>query len=165
MAIQRGARVPDVTLRRVGPEGVEEVTTGNWLAGRRVVLFAVPGAFTSTCSDVHLPGFVAQRDAFLAAGIDAVACTAVNDASVLGAWGRSTGALDHLAMLADGNGDLARALGLEVDLSRFGMGVRSKRWAAVIDDGVVTYLGVEDGPEVSVSGAEAVLAALTAARD
>lgn len=160
MTVAVGDRLPVVRLDTWTESGGRQAVTDAFFAGRRLVLFAVPGAFTSTCSEVHLPGFLARADDIKALGVDEVVCTAVNDVDVLAAWGRASSAADHITMLADGSGDLARALGLELDLSAFGMGIRSRRYAAVIDDGVVKYLGVEPGREVGVSGAEAVLAAL-----
>lgn len=162
MTISQGDRIPAVELKQMTAEGIEPVLLEQFCAGRKVVLFAVPGAFTPTCSDTHLPGFVVNVDALRARGVAEVACTAVNDLFVLHAWGQATGGGEHLTLLADGNGDLAQALGLELDGSGFGMGLRSRRYAAVIDDGVVVYLGVEPGREVGVSSAEAVLAALDA---
>ena len=163
-SVAKGDRVPDVRLQLSTAEGSSTVGSREFLAGRRVVLFAVPGAFTATCSETHLPGFLALADDIKAQGVDEVVCTAVNDAAVLGAWARATGAAEHIVMLADGSGDLARAMGLELDGRGFGLGMRSRRYAAVINDGVVEYLGVEPGREVGVSSAEAVLAALRAAR-
>jgi peroxiredoxin len=160
MPIAIGDRVPDVEVQQMTPEGVRSLRTADYFADRRVVLFAVPGAFTPTCSDAHLPGFLVQVDALRARGADVVACTAVNDAFVLAAWAKLTGAAGYIDMLADGNADFARALGLDKDSSGYGMGRRSKRYAAVVDDGVVTYLGVESGGGVGVSGADAVLGAL-----
>jgi peroxiredoxin len=125
-----------------------------------VVLFAVPGAFTPTCSDVHLPGFVSHLDELSAKGVDTVACLAVNDPFVMGAWQKQREIPESLKLLSDGNGDFVEALGLVLDASRFGMGKRSRRFAMVVDDGVVSYLGVEPGGEVGVSGAAAVLESL-----
>lgn len=160
--IAEGERLPDVGVDLWTAEGGKRVTTGDFFAGKKIALFAVPGAFTLTCSEIHLPGFLVRADDIRAQGVDDVVCTAVNDVAVLGAWARATGATDHITMLADGNGDLARALGLELDGRGFGAGMRSRRYAAVVNDGVVEYLGVEFGREVGVSSAEAVLAALQA---
>ena len=160
MPIAVGDRIPSTQLSRLVDGRVSAISTDDFFAGRRVALFAVPGAFTPTCSDAHLPGFLAHVDDLEANGVDLVACTAVNDAFVMEAWARVTGAENRIVMLADGSGDLARALGLELDASRFGMGSRSRRYAAIVVDGVVEYLGVEYGREVGVSSAEAVLAAL-----
>ena len=160
MAIAVGDRIPDVKLRTVTDEGIREVSTGDLCRGKKVVLFGVPGAFTGTCSTKHLPGFVELADEIKGRGVDVVACTAVNDIHVLRAWGRehSTGA--KIELLADGNGDLARAMGLEIDLSSAVLGIRSKRYAAIVEDGVIRYLAVDVPGEVTGSGAAAVLRAL-----
>lgn len=160
MTIEIGDRIPEVTLKTATSDGVRDVSTAELFSGKKVVLFAVPGAFTPTCSDTHLPGFLARADEIKAKGADTIACIAMHDAFVMAAWGRDRGALEDILMLADGNGELTRALGLDLDLTRFGMGERSSRYAAIVDDGVVRMLGVETGPGVGVSGAEAVLAAL-----
>ena len=148
MTIEIGDRLPSVELIRPTADGVERTTTDEFFRGRRVALFAVPGAFTQTCSETHLPGFLVRADDLAASGVDEIACTAVNDASVLAAWGRASGSDGFITMLADGNGELARALGLELDGTAFGMGMRSRRYAAVINDGLIEYLGVETGPGV-----------------
>ncbi|MFQ5524869.1 MAG: peroxiredoxin [Thermoanaerobaculia bacterium] len=163
MTFATGSSIPDVTLRRKTAEGVEPVSTLEFFAARTVVLFAVPGAFTPACSDVHLPGFLASADALREAGVDELACVAVNDAFVMDAWGRDRGAAECVSFLADGNGELADGLGLALDLSAIGLGVRSRRYAAVVRDGVVEYLGVEPGREIGVSSAEAVLEHLRSA--
>lgn len=160
--IQVGDRVPEATFGVQRADGPGTLSGGEVFGGRTVVLFGVPGAFTSTCSEVHLPGFLARADDLKATGADVVACVAVNDAEVLSAWARQRGVGEHLKMLADGNADFVRACGLDVDLSRFGMGTRSRRFAAIVVDGVVRHLAVEDGPGVSVSGAEPTLEALRA---
>ncbi|KQN03719.1 MULTISPECIES: peroxiredoxin [unclassified Sphingomonas] len=160
MTIQTGDRLPHATLAKVTPDGPDQVTTGDFFAGRTVALFAVPGAFTPTCSAKHLPGFVGQAAAFRAKGVDEIACTAVNDAFVLAAWGKANDVDARVTMLADGNGDFARALGLEVDSSAYGMGVRSKRYAMLVDDGVVRLLHVEQPGAFEVSSAEHLLASL-----
>ncbi len=157
MTIQVGERVPEVTLRRWTDDGMTTVTTSDLLDGKKVVLFAVPGAFTPTCSDTHLPGFLLKSDEIKAKGIDTIVCVAVNDPFVMASWGEALNTGDHILMLSDGNGELARAMGLELDASAVGLGQRSKRYAAVIDDGVVRYLGVEPAREVGVSSADAVL--------
>lgn len=153
MTISVGDPLPKATIVKVTDGGPQQVDTADFFAGRRVALFAVPGAFTPTCSVSHLPGFVDKADALRAKGIDEIACTAVNDAFVLAAWAKATNA-DGITMLADGNGDFARALGLTVDSSRFGMGVRSSRYAMIVDDGVVTTLEVDAPGEFRVSSAE-----------
>lgn len=159
MSISQGDAVPDVTVQmmkdgRPGPVSLSELT-----AGKKVVLFAVPGAFTPTCSLQHLPGFVSKADEIKAKGVDEIICTAVNDAFVMDAWGKSASA-DAISMVADGNGELASALGLEMDGSGFGLGTRSQRYAMVIDDGVITKLAVEAPGQFEVSSAEAILADL-----
>ena len=160
MPIQVGEKIPDVTLLTLDPNGQPRpISTGELFRGRRAVLFGVPGAFTPTCSDYHLPSFVMRKDELLAKGIEVIACTAVNDAFVLGAWSKARGA-EGIVMLADGNGELARALGLEADLSRFGLGRRTQRYAAVLEDGVVRSLHVEQPGKLEVSTADAVLAEL-----
>lgn len=161
MTIEAGSRMPRATLRRVGPSGaIEEVASDEFFAGRRVALFGVPGAFTPTCSNQHLPGFVARAEELAGAGIDAVACLAVNDAWVMEAWAKAQGAGDRVAMLADGGAELTRALGLDVDLTGIGLGVRCRRFAAVVDDGVFTHLAVEPARGLTVCAAEHLLAAL-----
>lgn len=159
MPIQIGDRIPAATLSYL-KEGVQQITTEELFAGKTVVLFSVPGAFTPTCSARHLPGFVENLDALKAKGVDAVACMAVNDAFVMDAWRNSQSVPDEIYMLADGNAGFAKALGLELDASKFGMGVRGQRFALVAKDGVVTHLHVEAPGEFKVSSAEAVLEAL-----
>lgn len=159
-AIKEGDRIPDVKLMKAGPDGMEEVQTSAFFAGRTVALFSVPGAFTPTCSAKHLPGFVEKADALKAKGVDEIACMAVNDAFVMGAWGKSAGADGKVTMLADGNAMFAKALGLDMDASGFGMGTRSQRFALVAKDGVVAKLFVEEGGAFKVSSAENMLANL-----
>jgi len=159
MTIRIGDRLPSATLSRMAKDGPQPLSTGDYFAGRKVVLFAVPGAFTPTCSAYHLPGFVENREAFRGKGVDAIACMAVNDVWVMHAWGKSAGA-DGIDMLADGNGEFTRSLGLERDSTAFGMGQRSQRFALVAEDGVVTKLMVEAPGEFRVSSAESVLASL-----
>lgn len=161
MPIAVGDRIPDVELKRMGRREPEVLQSADALGKGRVVLFGVPGAFTPTCSDQHLPGFLVRAEELRQKGVDRIACIAVNDAWVMGAWGDARGVGDEIEMLADGNGEFTRAIGLDKDLSAAGLGLRSGRYAMVLDDGVVSYLGVETGPGVSVSGAEAVLAALS----
>lgn len=160
MTIAIGERIPDLSLSTVADGAPKPISTGEVFGGKRVVLFAVPGAFTPTCSARHLPGYVEQLEALKAKGIDTVACLAVNDAFVMGAWAQSQGAPADILMLADGNAALTRALGLELDATGFGMGIRAKRFALVARDGVVEQLWVEAPGEFKVSAAEAVLAAL-----
>lgn len=157
MAISVGDRIPQVTLRTMTDGGPEAVESGEALGKGKVVLFAVPGAFTPTCSDHHLPGFVLRADDLAAKGVDRVACIAVNDAFVMGAWGDAQDAGGKVLMLADGNGEFTAEVGLEMDGSGFGLGTRSRRYAAIIDDGVVTHLMVEAAPGVDVSSVDSVL--------
>jgi peroxiredoxin len=161
MTIQAGDRIPDATLNTFRDGGVQPVTTKDLFDGRKVVLFAVPGAFTPTCSARHLPGYVDQLASFRERGID-VACVSVNDAFVMDAWRKSQDVPADITMLADGNGDFARALGLELDATKFGMGHRSKRFALYAEDGVVKQLHVEAPGEFKVSSAEHVLEQLNA---
>lgn len=160
MTIAVGEKIPDVKLTMMTSEGIKGVQSTDVLGSGRVVLFAVPGAFTPTCSDHHLPGFVVRADDLKAKGVDTIACVAVNDVWVMGAWGQSQNVGNSIVMLADGNGDFAAAMGLDVDLGGVGLGRRSQRYAAIIDDGVVTKLMVEPGPGLNASSAEEVLAAL-----
>jgi peroxiredoxin len=158
MSIQIGDRIPQATLN-VLKDGVQAVNTDEIFGGKNLVLFSVPGAFTPTCSAKHLPGFIDKLDEFKARGIE-VACMSVNDAFVMGAWAKSQNVPSELIMLADGNGAFAKSMGLEMDATAFGMGVRSKRFALYAEDGVVRKLYVEAPGEFKVSSAEAVLAAL-----
>ena len=160
MTIKTGDKIPDVEVRTMGPEGPQSVRTGEVLGEGRVVLFAVPGAFTPGCSKIHLPGFVSNADELLGKGVDRIACIAVNDAWVMQAWGESQGVGDKILMLGDGNGEFAKAMGLEFDGGGIGLGLRSRRYAAIIDDGVVTQLDVEEKPGVDVSSCESVLSKL-----
>ena len=157
--ISEGDTIPDVQLMRAGPDGPEPVGTHAVMGQGRTVLFAVPGAFTPTCSARHLPGYVDHASDFKAKGVDRIVCTSVNDAFVMGAWGEASGA-DGIVMLADGNAEFAEAMGLTMDGSGFGMGTRSKRYAAVIEDGKVAHLFVEEGGGFGVSSAEEVLSKL-----
>ncbi len=160
MSIKIGDSIPDVTLTRMGAQGPEAVITGELFGGKKVVLFALPGAFTPTCSAQHLPGFVAHAAAIRAKGVDDVACLSVNDAFVMDAWGAAHGAGGKVTMLGDGNADFTNAVGLGQDRSDRGMGLRSQRYAMIVEDGVVTALEVEPAPALDVSKAEAVLALL-----
>ena len=159
MTITVGDTIPSATLTKVTPDGPDQVSTDDFFRGRTVALFAVPGAFTPTCSARHLPGFVEKRDALAAKGVDEVACTSVNDAFVMGAWAKSQEA-EGITMLADGNGDFAKAVGLTMDGSKFGMGLRSQRYSFVAKDGVVEKLNVEAGGDFKVSSADYMLAQL-----
>lgn len=159
MTITVGDTLPSATLVKVTPDGPDQVSATDFFAGRTVALFAVPGAFTPTCSAKHLPGFVEKRDELKAKGVDEIACTSVNDAFVMGAWAKSADA-DGITMLADGNGDFAEALGLTMDGSKFGMGKRSQRYTMLVEDGVVKQLHVEAPGEFKVSSAEYLLGEL-----
>ncbi len=159
MTIKVGDKIPATNLNEMTSNGPAAVATEELFAGKKVVLFSVPGAFTPTCSAKHLPGFVNHADEILAKGVDAIVCVSVNDVFVMHAWSKSANA-DKLHMLADGNGDFAKALGLELDARGFGMGQRSQRFALIADDGVVTDLFVEAAGEFRVSSAEHVLSAL-----
>ena len=160
MTIQVGDSIPSAKLMQATAEGPKEVSTEELFAGKTVVLFGVPGAFTPTCSAKHLPGFVTQYDALKAKGADVVACMAVNDAFVMGAWGKDQGVGDKVVMLADGSADFTKKLGLELDLTARGLGVRSQRFALVAKNGKVTHIGVEAPGAFEVSKAEAILGAL-----
>lgn len=157
MAIQVGDRIPTVTLKATD---MSDVKTDKLFRGKRVVLFSVTGAYTPTCSNQHLSGYVTNADAIRAKGVDDIICMAVNDAYVLGAWSREHDAGGKVRLVADGNGDLTKALGLGFDGSAIGFGLRCQRFAAIVDDGTVTRIAVEDGPAFDVSSAEAILAAL-----
>jgi peroxiredoxin len=159
MPIKVGDRIPDAVLTVMSEHGPQPLPTPAYFAGRKIVLFSVPGAFTPTCSAKHLPGFIEHASEFLQRGVDAIACMAVNDVYVMNAWGKSAKA-DAIDMLADGNGEFAAALGLEMDATAFAMGHRSKRFALVADDGVITGLFVEAPGEFRVSSAEHVLSQL-----
>jgi len=160
MTIQVGDRIPETMFVKVTEEGPEQVDSESYFAGRRVALFSVPGAFTPTCSAKHLPGFVEKADEIKAKGVDEIACTAVNDAFVMGAWGKSAGVDGKVTMLADGNGAFAKALGLEMDGTGFGMGMRGKRFSMLVDDGKVEQLNVEAPGQFEVSSAEYLLGQL-----
>jgi len=156
--IQQGERIASVSLKTPGEKGPEAISTDDIFSGKKVVLFAVPGAFTPTCSAAHLPGFVVNVDAIKAKGVDTVACMARNYAFAMGAWAESQKD-EHILMLADGNAELSKALGLELDASGFGMGTRCKRFAMIVDDGVVSHLAV-DAKGLEATSAEAILAQL-----
>lgn len=160
MAIAVGDRVPDVKVFTFGDKGPEATTSDEVLGKGKVVLFGVPGAFTPTCSDHHLPGFVLRAADLRAKGVDRIVCVSVNDPFVMGAWGQDQQVGDAVVMLADGNGELTKAMGLTMDGSGFGLGTRSQRYAAILEDGIVSWLAVEPGPGLNVSSAEEVLAAL-----
>jgi len=160
MTIKVGDKIPQSTFTKMTDHGPEAVDSESYFAGRKVALFSVPGAFTPTCSARHLPGYVEKAEQFKAKGVDEIACTAVNDAFVLGAWSKSGNANDTVTMLADGNGDFAEAVGLTMDGSKFGMGKRGQRYSMLIEDGVVTQLNVEGPGEFKVSSAEHMLDAI-----
>jgi len=159
MTIKVGDRVPSVTLRYLTKDGVQQVASDEFFRGKKVVLFAVPGAYTRTCSQRHLPSYVANAAALTAKGVDTIACIAVNDAFVMDAWGKEHGA-DQLVMLGDGSADFTKAIGLDLDRISAGMGIRSQRYAMLVEDGVVTALNVEPSGEYGASSAESMLAAL-----
>jgi peroxiredoxin len=159
MTIQVGDKIPACTVKTMGEKGPTDITTEEIFAGKKVVLFAVPGAFTPGCSLTHLPGFVVNADKIKAAGVDTIVCMAVNDAFVMGAWGKAQNA-EELLMLADGNGELTSALGLVLDGSGFGMGQRSQRFAMIVEDGTVSHLNVETGPGIDASSAETIMGLL-----
>jgi peroxiredoxin len=158
--IKVGDRIPNVTLQQKTADGIQPITTDQLFKGKKVVMFAVPGAFTPTCSMKHLPGFVEKADAIKKKGIDTIACVSVNDAFVMDAWGKDQKVGDKVVMLADGSAKLAQALGLGLDLSERGLGMRSQRYAMVVEDGVVKKLNVEEAGKFEVSSADTILAAI-----
>ena len=160
MTIKAGDKMPAGVLTTPGAEGPEKISTEQLFAGKKVVLFSVPGAFTPTCDARHLPGFIQHADDFKAKGVDTIACMAVNDVFVMKAWAKASAVEGKVLMLADGNGDYAKALGLELDATAFGMGVRGKRFAVIVDNGVATGVFVEGPGEFKVSSAEYVLSQL-----
>lgn len=157
MTIQEGDTLPKANFMTMGAEGPQPVSTDDVFGGKTVALFAVPGAFTPTCSAKHLPGFVQKADELKSRGVDSIACMSVNDVFVMDAWGKNQNAGGDVQMLADGNGDFAKALGLEMDGSGFGMGTRSQRFSMLVEDGVVKKLNVEAGGDFKVSSAEHML--------
>jgi peroxiredoxin len=157
MSIKIGDRIPDVTFIKATADGPQPIDSASFFGNRKIALFSVPGAFTPTCSARHLPGYVDKAGELQAKGIDEVACTAVNDAFVMGAWAESAGANGKVTMLADGNGEFAKAVGLELDAGKFGMGTRAQRYSMIVDNGVVTQLNVEEPGAFSVSSAEHML--------
>jgi len=160
MTIKVGDKMPAGTFKTMTKDGPQNLTTDQLFKGKRVVLFSVPGAFTPTCDAKHLPGFVELASQFKAKGVETIACMAVNDVFVMNAWGKSGNVGDRVLMLADGNGDLARALGLESDSRPWGMGFRSRRYAAILDDGVIRQLKVDQPGRLEISTAEEVLKGL-----
>ena len=159
MTIQQGEKIPAVTLKVMGEKGPEDITTEQLFAGKKVALFALPGAFTPGCSLTHLPGYVVHADKIKAKGVDSIVCLSVNDAFVMGAWGEANNA-EQIIMLADGNAELTQALGLELDGFSFGMGMRSQRYSMLVNVGTVEVLNVEPAGGVDVSSAETMLASL-----
>ncbi len=157
MSIQVGERLPKTTFMKATPEGPQPVDSEDYFRGRRVALFSVPGAFTPTCSARHLPGFVEKEEQLREKGVDEIACTAVNDAFVMGAWAQSAGAGEKVTMLSDGNGQFAQAIGLTMDGSKFGMGTRGQRYSMIVNDGVVEQLNVEEPGAFNVSSADYML--------
>lgn len=157
MTIKVGERIPSVSIAHMTSDGVSEVSTDEIFAGKKVVLFALPGAYTPTCSATHLPGYVVNHDAIKGKGVDTIACLSVNDAFVMDAWGKAQNVDDNIIMLADGSGTFTEAVGLELDLTANNMGVRSQRYAMVVEDQVVTHINVEEGGAFKVSDAETIL--------
>ena len=157
MTISKGERIPSTTFTMMTENGPEPVSSDDYFSGKTVAIFSVPGAFTPTCSAKHLPGFIEKADALKAKGVDEIACTAVNDAFVMGAWGKSAGADEKVTMLADGNGDFAKAVGLTMDGTKFGLGTRGQRFSMIVKDGVVEDLNVEEPGDFKVSSAEYML--------
>lgn len=160
MTIKVGDAVPSATLIKATEAGPQPLSTEALFAGRTVALFSVPGAFTPTCSAKHLPGYISNADAMKAAGVDEIVCVSVNDAFVMGAWGQSAGAADKVTMLADGNGDFVTALGLTMDGSKFGMGMRGQRFSMLVRNGIVEQLNIEDPGAFQVSSAEHLMGQL-----
>ena len=160
MAIQVGEKLPKATLKVMTKEGPQDRTTDEIFSGKKVVLFAVPGAFTPLCSAQHLPGYIQKAKNIKSKGVDTIVCLAVNDVFVMGAWGEAQGAGDDVVMAADGSADFAKALGLEFDLTKAGLGVRAQRFAAIVDDGTVSVLNVEGPGKFEVSDADSILSAL-----
>ena len=160
MSIKVGDRLPSVTLMHMTEKGPAPITTDELFGKKKAVLFALPGAFTPTCSARHLPGYVEHAGDFTKKGVDAIVCLSVNDAFVMNAWGKDQNVGDSVLMLADGNADFTKAMGLEMDGSGFGMGTRSKRYAIVTENGVVKHLAIENPGQFEVSSADAVLKAL-----
>ncbi len=158
--IKVGDKLPDTGFKMMGENGPEDVAAADLFGGKKVVLFSVPGAFTPTCSAKHVPGFVEHYAAIKAKGVDTIACVAVNDAFVMGAWGKDQGVGDKVLMLADGSAAWSTEIGLELDLVAAGLGVRGQRFAMIVDDGVVSHLAVEEGGAFDVSSAESILKAL-----
>ena len=162
MTIEPGSRIPDVTLMERTPDGPAKIPSNDFFAGKRVVVFGVPGAFTPTCSLNHLPGYLENRDAIIARGVDAIAVVATNDHHVMTAWARFSGGEGKIDFLADGNGGFTRAVGLDVDMSKGGLGTRTRRFSMIVEDGVVRVLNLEDKPGVEATGATRIMEQLQA---
>ena len=160
MTIKVGDKIPSATLYRMGENGPEAVTTDELCSGKKVVLFGLPGAFTPTCSAKHVPGFLQSADAIGAKGVDTIACMSVNDAFVMGAWAKDQGTAGKIEMLGDGSAELTKAMGIELDLTGRGLGVRSRRFSMLLDDGVVKQLNLEEGGALEISGADTILGQL-----
>ena len=160
MTISTGDKLPTINLAVMGKQGPEAITTDDIFSGKKVVLFALPGAFTPTCSAAHLPGYLISHDAIKARGVDTIACLAVNDAYVMDAWGQAQNVGEKVMMLADGNGEFTRAIDLEIDRTAAYMGTRSQRYAMIVEDGIVTHLNVEIAPHFEISDAETILTLL-----
>ena len=160
MTIKVGDKIPSVTLKHMEESGAKEVSTDELFKGKKVLLFAVPGAFTPACSNQHLPGYIQNAEQIKAKGVDTIACISVNDVFVMDAWGKNQNAGDKVLMLADGDGEFAKAAGLELDLTGKGLGMRSQRYAMVVEDGTVKELELEDGGKLEISTAEKLLAKL-----
>ncbi|PZU13861.1 MAG: peroxiredoxin [Sphingobium sp.] len=160
MTISKGDKLPSTSFATMTDHGPETISSDDFFKGKTVAIFSVPGAFTPTCSAKHLPGFIEKADELKAKGVDAIACTAVNDAFVMGAWGKQAGADDTVTMLADGNADFAKAVGLTMDGSKFGMGTRGQRFSLLVKDGVVEQVNVEEPGDFKVSSAEHLLSQL-----
>ena len=157
MSIKIGDRIPSITFKHLGPDGMEDISTEDLFDGKKVILFAVPGAFTPTCSAKHVPGFLAHADQIREKGVDNIVCLSVNDPFVMDAWGKDRGTGNNILMLGDGNGDFTRAIDLSLDLSGNGLGSRSQRYAMIVENGTVTALEVEDGPGLNLSSAENIV--------
>lgn len=160
MTIKVGEKVPEISFKHLGSEGMEDISTSDVFTGKKVVLFAVPGAFTPTCSAKHVPGFLEHAVEIHGKGVDQIVCLSVNDPFVMDAWAKDRGTENKILMLGDGNGDFTKAIDLSLDGSGFGLGARSQRYAMIVEDGTVTTLEIEDGPGLSVSSAENILSKL-----
>ncbi len=160
MALKEGDKIPSAQLMHMTVDGPAPISTDEIFSGKKVVLFALPGAFTPLCSAQHLPGFIQNAEAIKGKGVDSIVCLSVNDAFVMGAWGEQQGAGDKVQLVADGNAEFTKAMGLEMDGSGFGMGTRSQRYAMIVNDGIIEKIGVEEGRNFEASKAETILAAL-----